>query len=79
MDCTKSSQVFAYTVLHVYMLTITNEKRRTSLLQILGKISGMDQGVYGVSHCKGQVAVVAGTTLYTMTINPKIHTAVKEP
>ena len=61
------------------MLIIVNDKIRTCLLQILGEISEMDQGVYGVSHCKGQVAVVAGTTLYTMTINPKIHTTVKEP
>ena len=49
------------------------------LLQILGKLSGMDQGVYGVSHCEGRVAVVAGATLYIMTINPKIHATIKEP
>ena len=39
----------------------------------------MDHGVYGVAHHEGKIAVVAGTTLYTMAVNPKMYTAAKEP
>ena len=46
--------------------------------QIVGEISGLDHGVYGVAHHEGKVAVVAGTTLYSLNIIPKMYTSTKE-
>ena len=66
--------VFVYGKVYMYL-----ELHNPLLLQVVGKVAGMDHGVYGVAHHEEKLAVVAGTTLYMVTVNPKLHAAAKEP
>ena len=70
--------VCIYVIVHgmVYMYL---ELHNPLLLQVVGEVAGMDHGVYGVAHHEEKLAVVAGTTLYMVTVNPKLQAAAKEP